>query len=141
MKRLLFWIIVGIVGANPGVCEGQANNYNAGSDPNVSKAESSEIEKLRQKAEEGDADAQFNLGIMYDNGKGVEQDYKEAVKWFRKVAEQGYADGQFGLGVMYAEGQGVEQDYKEAVKWFREAAEQGDAKAQYNLGVTNQYMV
>ena len=85
-------------------------------------------------AEQGDAKAQFNLGVMYADGRGVKQDDVEAVKWFRKAAEQGDADAQFNLGVMYRNGQGVKQDDFEAVKWYRKAAEQGDAKAQFIVG-------
>ena len=86
-------------------------------------------------AEQGDSRAQFFLGLMYYNGKGVPQDYKEAVKWFSLSAEQGDSEAQFNLGIMYDEGQGVPQDYKEAVKWWKLSAEQGDADAQNNLGV------
>ena len=60
---------------------------------------------------------------MYDEGEGVPQDDREAVKWFRLAAEQGAARAQFNLGIMYADGEGVPQDDKEAVKWFRLAAE------------------
>jgi TPR repeat protein len=56
---------------------------------------------LRKAAEQGNADAQFDLGVMYDNGQGVPQDDKEAVVWLRKVAEQGPADAQYRLGLMY----------------------------------------
>ena len=93
------------------------------------------LREFRPLAEQGNVYAQFNLGLMYNNGLGVTQDYSEAVKWYRKAAEQGHADAQYNLGVMYAEGQGVTQDYSEAMKWYRKAAEQGDANAQYNLGV------
>jgi len=86
-------------------------------------------------AEQGNVNAQFNLGVMYYKGQGVKQDYFEAVKWYRQAAEQGYAQAQFNLGVMYENGQGVKQDYFEAVKWYRQAEKQGDAKAQLNLGV------
>ena len=85
-------------------------------------------------AEQGYAKAQFNVGIMYDNGQGVLQDYKTAVKWYILSAEQGYAKAQYNLGFMYHNGQGIPQDYKTAVKWYKLAAEQGFAKAQYNLG-------
>ena len=85
-------------------------------------------------AEQGVAEAQFNLGLMYYNGQGVRQDYAEAVRWYRKAAEQGVAETQNNLGAMYAIGQGVRQDYAEAVKWYHQAAEQGYAAAQYNLG-------
>ena len=73
-------------------------------------------------AEQGDAEAQYNLGFMYDHGQGVPQDDAEAVKWFRKAAEQGYARAQNDLGVMYNDGQGVPQDYAHAHMWFNLAA-------------------
>ncbi|HHF4078950.1 TPA: tetratricopeptide repeat protein [Haemophilus influenzae] len=86
-------------------------------------------------AEQGNAIAQFNLGLMYINGQGVKQDDFEAVKWFRKAAEQGYANAQINLGVMYKKGRGVKQDDVEAMKWYRQAAEQGNANAQALLGL------
>ena len=86
-------------------------------------------------AEQGDADAQFNLGLMHVNGQGVPVDYSEGLKWYRLAAEQGDADAQFNLGLMYVNGQGVPLDYSEGVKWYRLAAEQGDADAQTNLGL------
>ena len=85
-------------------------------------------------AEQGDADAQFNLGLVYWDGEGVSQDIKAAMKWFTLAAEQGDADAQNILGVMYDEGEGVSQNIKAAMKWFKLAAEQGNAHAQYNLG-------
>ena len=93
-----------------------------------------QIDSLRQKAEQGYADAQFHLGHAYYFGKGVPQDHKEAAKWFRKAAEQGIADAQALLGGSYALGKGVPQDHTEAAKWYRKAAEQGHAGAQYALG-------
>ena len=92
-----------------------------------------ELTKLLQPAEQGDVEAQTNLGWMYDNGQGVPQDYKEAVRWYTKAAEQGDAEAQTNLGWMYRNGDGVPQDEKEAARWFRLAAEQGYAEAQYNL--------
>ena len=85
-------------------------------------------------AEQGLAKAQFNLGVMYEYGDGVPQDYKEAVRLYRLAAEQGYARAQFNLGVMYEYGHAVPQDYTKAVRLYRLAAEQGFADAQYNLG-------
>ena len=92
------------------------------------------IKLWRPLAEQGDANLQIGIGLMYKEGLGVIQDDKEAVKWFRLAAEQGRVDAQFNLGFMYNNGQGVLQDYKEAVKWYRLAAEQGHASAQSNLG-------
>ena len=95
----------------------------------------SDSRETLQLAERENAQAQFNLGMMYENGQGVRQDDAEAVKWYRLAAEQGYAPAQSNLGVMYENGQGVRQDDAEAVKWYQQAAAQGLAEAQSNLGV------
>ena len=100
----------------------------------LSEEEAEDVKWLRRTAEQGDAEAQFNLGRMYRKGEGVPQDNKEAVKWFRLAAEQGHARAQNNLGVRYRRGEGVPQDYAKAAKWYRRAAEQGHAQAQFNLG-------
>ena len=87
-------------------------------------------------AEQGVADAQYNLGVMYGNGKGVPKDYETAVKWYRLAAKQGHASAQFNLGVMYGKGQGVSQDYKTALKWYRLASEQGDTHMWVNIAAS-----
>ena len=83
-------------------------------------------------AETGDASAQFNLGVMYDNGLGVAQDYAAAASWYRKAADQGNASAQLNLGLLYAKGQGVAQDYVQAHKWFNLSATSGGADAVKN---------
>ncbi len=88
----------------------------------------------RPLADQGDASAQYNLGVMYANGQGVPKDDVQAVKWFRLAADQGQATAQYNLGFMYDNGRGVPKDYVQAVKWYRLAADQGDAMAQTNLG-------
>ena len=70
---------------------------------------------IRPLANDGDAAAQFNLGVMYLAGHGVQQDYSAAALWFRKAAEQGYALAQTNLGVLYRDGRGVAEDVTEAV--------------------------
>jgi hypothetical protein len=92
------------------------------------------IDKIHAKAEQGDAEAQYNLGRIYANGEGVPPNAVEAVRWFRLGAAQGHADAQNGLGVMYASGRGVPQDDAEAVRWYRLAADQADGNAQFRLG-------
>lgn len=77
-------------------------------------------------AEQGDAKAQYKLGMMYENGEGVPQDYVEAIKWYRKAAEQGDAAAQANLGAMYVDGHGVPKDYVEASVWINLAFAQGD---------------
>ena len=65
---------------------------------------------FRSYAEQGDASAQFNLGLMYDNGEGVPENDAEALRWFRLAAEQGHALAQSNLGLMYAIGEGITED-------------------------------
>jgi len=93
------------------------------------------VKWYRLAAEQGDARAQFNLGVMYAFGEGVPENDAEAVKWYRLAAEQGNAGAQSRLGLMYDDGEGVPENDAEAVKWYRLAAEQGNASAQFNLGV------
>jgi TPR repeat protein len=75
------------------------------------------LKTLMKAAEQGDAKAQDNLGIMYHEGQGVPQDDSQALDWYRKAAEQGYAKAQLNLGFMYYNGQGVPINYVEAFKW------------------------
>jgi hypothetical protein len=92
------------------------------------------VKWFRLAADQGDVQAQFKLGVMYGDGRGVAQDHAEAVKWFRLAADQGDAGAQINLGLIYSIGRGVAQDHAEAVKWYRLAADQGHASAQHNLG-------
>jgi uncharacterized protein len=89
---------------------------------------------LRPLADQGDAIAQYDLGFLYDTGRGVTQDYGEAMRWYRLAAKQGNALAQFNLGFMYANGHGVSQGYVEAAKWYLLSAEQGCTWAQFYLG-------
>jgi len=92
------------------------------------------LREFRPLAQQGYAEAQYQLGVMYYNRKGGPL-YKTVLKWYTLAAEQGYARAQNNLGVMYYNGEGVSQDYKIALKWYTLAAEQGDDFAQYNLGL------
>lgn len=89
----------------------------------------SDFRENLQAAAQGNAAAQFNLGVMYENGQGVRQDYVQAVQWYRKASEQGDAQAQFNLGGMYAEGRGVRQDLALAQEWYGKACQNGDQKA------------
>ncbi|MDC0390761.1 sel1 repeat family protein [Candidatus Thioglobus sp.] len=116
-------------------------------------------------ADQGYAKAQYNLGLMHDNGNGVLKDDKQAVKWYQKAADQGFAKAQYNLGVVYANGTGELKDLSKAKYWinkayenpdastrtlrladqgwnqlelwkyYQKAADRGHAKAQYNLGL------
>ncbi|MFO1507196.1 MAG: bifunctional trypsin-like peptidase domain-containing/SEL1-like repeat protein [Lysobacterales bacterium] len=85
-------------------------------------------------AKQGDAEAQYHLGLIYQFGKGVPPDLVKAAYWYDKAAEQGDALAQTVLGVMYDLGEGVLQDHAKAAYWYGKAAAQGDAKAQNFLG-------
>ena len=81
------------------------------------------------------ADAQNSIGLMYDNGKGVIQNYVEAVKWYRLAADRGHANARYNLGVMYDNGKGIIENDIEAFKLYMFAAEHGDANAQNHIGM------
>ena len=98
------------------------------------------VRLYRLSAKQGNAEAQYSLGLMYDKGQGVPQDYKEAVrlfrlsakqgnaealKWYRLSAKQGNAEAQYNLGLMYEKGQVVPKDFKEAFKWSKIASSNG----------------
>jgi TPR repeat protein len=93
------------------------------------------IQLWRPLAQAGDPAAQYRLGVMYEEGKGVAQNDAEAALWFERAAEQGEPMAQYNLGASYAEGTGVKKDLATAAKWFRRAADQGVALAQLNLGL------
>ena len=99
------------------------------------QAVGNDFETTLSKAAGGDAQAQYNLACLYDNGVGVFKDEAAAVEWYRKAADQGNANAQCNLGVMYEHGTGILKDESQAAKWYRMAANQGSAFAQYNLGL------
>src|SRR5580765_2126689 len=99
----------------------------------------SELDSLKTKAETGDAEAQFALGVMYDLGIDVPKNYAESGKWYLKAANQGLAEAQFKLGVRYFEyGKSAKENYTTAFTWFYKAAAQGIAEAQFNIGLMYQ---
>jgi hypothetical protein len=84
-------------------------------------------------AEQGNASAQYYLGVMYRNGDEVNQDYNTAINWYVLAAEQGHANAQFKLGLIYDMGIGVDRDIGIAIMWYTFAAEQGNANARFRL--------
>ena len=80
------------------------------------------VSLLRPLVEAGYADAQYNLGVLYDNGRGVAQDYKEAVRLYKLASDQCNASAQFNLGAMYFNGEGVPKSYKTAAVFFSQVA-------------------
>ncbi len=86
-------------------------------------------------AQAGNVNAQHNLGVLYEEGLGVDQDLLKAAAWYQKAAENGVPGAAYNLGSMYDEGIGVEQNYTEAAKWYTVAAEGNIVDAQFNLGL------
>ena len=86
-------------------------------------------------AEQGNAEAQYRLGTLYAEGKGVERNDATAFMWMQRAATQGNASAQYDVGASYIEGAGVKKDESEAAKWFKRAANQGMVYAQFNLGL------
>lgn len=99
------------------------------------------VNLLRPLAEKGNPEAQYKLGVMYDQGQGVAQDYQEASKWYRLSAVQGKSGAQYNLGVMYAKGQGVDKDYVRSYIWLSLAAAHGFTEAQNDRDWVAQQMM
>ena len=89
---------------------------------------------FREAAEQGHAEAQYHLGLMYREGRALDRLDEEAMAWFREAAEQGHAEAQFYVGWMFWKGQGVvAPDDEQAVTWYCKAAAQGHERAQRAL--------
>jgi TPR repeat protein len=93
------------------------------------------VKELRKSAEAGDASAQNRLGLLYDEGAGVPQNYRQAKEWFEKAAKQGHVGAQANLGTLYLQGTGAPQSSQMALFWFSRAAEQGNDLAFAKLGL------
>lgn len=93
------------------------------------------IERVRPLAKQGNANAQYNLGVIYNRGYGVPRNYDKARKWYKKAASQGYAKAAHNLGVLYQKGHGVPVNHERAAYWFKKAAKLGEPAAQNNLAV------
>lgn len=97
--------------------------------------EETELELTIRLANEGNPNAQYNLGVMYWKGDPLNQDYEKSEYWMTKSAEQGLRDACYWLGLSYKKGDSVEQDRDKAIYWFEQIANKGDLEAQYVLGV------
>ena len=93
------------------------------------------LAQWRPLANDGNVEAQFSLGAIYETGLGVPADPTVAAGWYAQAAGRGHAKAQYNLAIMYADGRGVPRDDLRAALWLRKAAEQNHGKAQYNLGI------
>ena len=132
MKYVRLFLLVGCVCGT--VSSARADTFEDGLQAAKRGDYAAAMAQWKPLAEQGNAMAQFNIGMMYARGRGVAEDPAQALHWYRMAAQKGYADAQLNLGVMYNSGQGVKVDHAEALQWLRLAAAQGVAKAHYNLG-------
>lgn len=93
------------------------------------------VDIWEQLAQQGDAQSQYALGVLYELGHGPERDYRRAADWYQRAAEQGYAMARNNLGMLYESGLGVAQDFAVAKHKYEQAARQGLPSAQYNLAL------
>jgi TPR repeat protein len=119
----------------PGLSGCASNPPAAAKDVPPRDAVADAMQELRTLAAAGDADAAFRLGLIYDLGKAVPQDFVEAMTWYKLAAARGNATATFNVGVQYDAGRGVAEDHAEAARWYRRAADLGFARADYNLGL------
>lgn len=118
---------IGVLGCL--VCSAPAlADFAAGLRAYENKDYSTALHEWRPLAEQGDAAAQFNLGLMYYDGTGVAQNYRQAAEWFQRSADQGYTKSQLNLGAMYAVGKGVKRNYVQSYVWFSLCAADGDER-------------
>lgn len=85
-------------------------------------------------AEAGDPDAMYNLGVLYESGRGVEENFEQSVHWYERALEAGVPDAAFNLANFHREGVGVEQSYERAIELYEIAAQDGHPGALNNLG-------
>lgn len=99
----------------------------------------SEARAAQLRADQGDANAEYELGRLYLLGRGVPQDYKQANSWFQKAAGQDLAKAEVAIGDLYCDGNGVDQSYTDALRWYRKAANQGYPMAEQAMGKMSFY--
>jgi len=106
----------------------------------ASESDTELVKQFREDADLGYPRAQFNLGVMYANGRGVNKNDVEAVKWYRKAAEQGLANAQYNLGVSYINGVGVPANNIRAYMWWSLAKAQGNKNSAIYLDIIKEQM-
>ena len=122
MKKLLLILVLAVMGGNVAT----AGDFDAAAKAYQKRDYVTAITLFFSLADKGHATAQFNLGVMHENGTGVVQDFKKSVGWYRMAAEQGYVKAQFNLALMYEGGKWVKRDYVLAHMWYNLAAKNGD---------------
>lgn len=135
MRACMLLLVLSALLMGPLSAPGKAGGFAEGARALQAKDFSTALRIFKELGGQGHARAQFNLGLMYENGDGVEQDYGNARSWYREAARNGDPRAQYNLGLMHMRGKGVVQDYERAGMLFLQAAVQDYARAQFNLGI------
>lgn len=133
MSRVFSRLILAAVSL--AVCGGARADFQEGLEAYNSGNYLYAFDEFRALALNGDAAAQYRLGVMYTKGQGVAKDDKQAASWYLKAAEQDDTRAQFAIAERYARGKGVPQDDKQAASWYLKAADHGFPKAQFTVGL------
>lgn len=133
-NRAIVLCAIAVLAASCGTSQSLPVSQEGQKHPPRRDVSASPVQGLRLLAEQGNAEAQFSLGLLYDRGRGVPKDKSEALRWYRLAATQGDMFAQNALGDNYWEGTGVPKDDREAVRWWRLAADKGFVPAQHSLG-------
>jgi len=94
--------------------------------------------KQLPKAEKGEAKAQYDIGNMYERGKGVLMDQSKAFEWYAKAAQQGHDKAAFKVGFSFLRGQGVNKNFGKALKWLKISASKNNVRAYFFLGTMHE---
>ncbi len=140
LRRLVLTVVLLVVFAAPIQAHDAVPKFEEGIAAAKRGDHATALRVFKAHAALGNSTAQFNLGIIYENGLSVPQDYAAAVKWYSKAAEQGNADAQNNLGVMYGNGYGVPQGYVEAHMWYNLATAQENETARKNRDIVAKQM-
>ncbi len=124
MRTVRGFLLFAILGLSLAVCADFATGLSAYEKGDYATA----LKEWEPLAQAGGSAAQYNLGLLYYDGKGVPQDFSEAAKWFERAADQGYTKAQHNLGAVYAVGKGVKRDYGKAYMWLSLCATSGDSQ-------------
>ncbi len=129
IQELVFSLAMGMLFGSPSFIAGMGSQGVRSEPENAAL-----VVKFQEEAERSNAKSQYALASHYEDGKGVEENQDEALKWYHKAADQNLIEALSTLGLKYDTGRNVRRDDVEAVTWYRKAAEQGDAWSQTSLG-------
>ncbi len=136
-KKPEIWRLLFIVFCAVAICCFSSFVLASGTDnaATVQSLNSDQIEQLKHSAEQGSAESQFELGVLFEYGRGVEQDDLQAAHWYEKSATQGFPEGLYRLAILLDNGWGQAINKERAFKLYKSAAEKGHTLAQHDVAI------